>query len=473
MGNTELANLETRPLPDAARRTCVRYLVLAAMCSLAFIAYVHRNGFAFAGTDLKLDLGLDKRAWSRVMAAFLIAYAGFEIPCGLLGDRLGARHLLALVSLGWSLMTAALALIVVLPVLPWGDHRALQFGVLLGMRFLFGMFQAGAFPGISRVLTDWMPVQERGTAQGLIWTCSRLGGAVAPFLMGALIYVFHGWEIAFVAAALLGIAWCIPVWPWLRNRPEEANGISQAELAWITGNRKARPVGHGSVPWVNLLGSVSVWALCLMYGFGGFSATFFITLLPDYLRDTRQLSLDQMRWLSGLPLACGVVACLSGGLLSDSIIRRTGNRKWGRRLSGLIGHACAGFALLATNWVDNVWALGTLLSATFFFNDLAMGPAWAACADIGERYAGTLGGAMNMIGNIGGACGALVAGELFGRNFILPIQAVTGAFTDLPVVGNELVFVVFACSFWLGALCWLGVDVTKQVSSPMAGTENQ
>jgi hypothetical protein len=122
--------------------------------------------------------------------------------------------------------------------------------------------------------------------------------------------------------------------------------------------------------------------------------------------------------------------------------------------------------------VDNVWALGALLSATFFFNDLAMGPAWAACADIGERYAGTLGGAMNMIGNIGGACGALVAGELFGRDFVLPIRAVTGAFADVPLVGNELVFVVFACSFWLGALCWLGVDVTKPVSGPMAQTEH-
>jgi MFS family permease len=459
MGEREPINL-TRPIvPGLGRPTYVRFGVLAAACSLGFIAYVHRNGFAFAGTDLKIDLHLDGRDWSRVMAAFLIAYAGFEIPSGVICDKLGARNLLALVTLGWSLLTAALAILVVLPSVSGWQETTVQLGVLLVMRFLFGMFQAGAFPGISRLLTDWIPTQERGTAQGLIWSCSRLGGAAAPFIMGRLVLVCRGWELAFVAAAILGVLWCAAVWPWLRNRPEEMKRVNDAERAWIAGNRMARAADH-RIPWRPFLGSLSVLALCLMYGFGGFSATFFITLLPDYLRTTRHLPPGQVQWLSGLPLACGVAACLGGGLFSDWMIRSTGNRAWGRRLSGLIGHGCAGVALLSTIWVENVWALGALLSAAFFFNDLAMGPAWASCADIGERYAGTLGGAMNMVGNIGGALGALVAGELFGREFLLQI-ADGGAFRDFRFIGNDLVFIVFACSFWFGSLCWMGVDVTK------------
>jgi ACS family glucarate transporter-like MFS transporter len=464
MGPQEPTKLAREIGLPSGRATFVRFLVLASACALGFIAYVHRNGFAFAGTDLKNDLNLDGRQWSRVMAAFLIAYAGFEIPSGLTCDKLGARHLLALVTLGWSLLTAALATLVVLPVLPGWQAATVQFIVLLVLRFLFGMFQAGLFPGISRLLTDWIPTQERGTAQGLIWTCSRLGGAVAPFIMGALVFLCRGWELTFVAVSLLGFVWCALVWPWLRNRPEEMKRVDPAELAWIAGNRKPRAAGHG-VPWRPFLGSLSVWALCLMYGFGGFSSTFFITLLPNYLRDTRKLSLTQMQWLSGLPLAFGVFACLGGGLFSDWMIRTTGNRKWGRRLSGLIGHACAGVALISTNWVENVWGLAALLSATFFFNDLAMGPAWASCADIGERYAGTLGGAMNMVGNIGGALGALVAGELFGREFILQVADAGGAFREYHFLGDQLVFVVFACSFWLGSFCWMGVDVTKPLTA--------
>src|SRR5438552_8683004 len=114
MGNQEHTNLTREAVPHLGRPTSARFLVLAAACSLGFIAYVHR--VAFAGTELKNDLGLDGRQWSRVMAAFLIAYAGFEIPSGLTCDKLGARHLLALVTLGWSLLTAALATLVVLPI---------------------------------------------------------------------------------------------------------------------------------------------------------------------------------------------------------------------------------------------------------------------------------------------------------------------------------------------------------------------
>ena len=76
------------------------------------------------------------------------------------------------------------------------------------------------------------------------------------------------------------------------------------------------------------------------------------------------------------------------------------------------------------------------------------GPAWAACADIGERYAGTLGGAMNMIGNLAGAVGASLAGNLFQAGH------------------PQLVFIIFASSFWLASLCWLMVDVTKPLTEP-------
>src|SRR5262249_40624284 len=141
------------------RPTWVRYQVLAAVCLLAMIAYIHRVGFASAGTYLKLDLGLTDQDWGIVMAAFLIAYAVFEVPWGLAGDRLAPRLLLRVVALGWSLLTAAVAL---LPAV------AFPFALLLVLRFLFGVFQAGAFPALSRVMTDWMPVQERGTAQGCI-----------------------------------------------------------------------------------------------------------------------------------------------------------------------------------------------------------------------------------------------------------------------------------------------------------------
>src|SRR5262245_43869671 len=92
-----------------------RYLVLAGLCLLALLTYVQRVGFASTGTSLKAHLELTGAQWGMVMAAFLVAYALFEVPWGALGDRLGARHLLAVLVLGWSLSTAALALLALLP----------------------------------------------------------------------------------------------------------------------------------------------------------------------------------------------------------------------------------------------------------------------------------------------------------------------------------------------------------------------
>jgi nitrate/nitrite transporter NarK len=297
------------------------------------------------------------------------------------------------------------------------------------------------------MMADWMPVQERATAQGLIWMSSRIGGALAPLLIVELIALQRNWTGPLVMAASLAIPVCIGFWGWFRNTPEEMSRVNDAEHALIVSGRSARPLGHGNVPWGKLLRSRSVWALCLMYGFGGTAATFFVTYLPTYLKDERHLSPDQTKWLTSLPLACGVGACVLGGVLSDWIIRRWGNRKWGRRLNGTVGAMVAGVAYLSIIWVREPWALGVLLCGIFFFNDLGMGPAWAACADIGRRYAGTLGGTMNMIGNLGGAAGNVIAGHFFAKEHQQPAA----------------VFAIFAACYWLGMICWLNVDVTRPI----------
>ena len=145
-----------------------------------------------------------------------------------------------------------------------------------------------------------------------------------------------------------------------------------------------------------MLRSPSVWSLCLMYGFLGFSGNFYLTLLPTYLKNHRHLDSQTAGLLTSLPFAFGVAACFLGGWFSDAVIRRWGKR-WGRRIVGATGLSLAGLSIVAVPWVEGVVPLGFLLVLTFFGNDLAMAPAWAAAADIGERHAGVLSGAMNMI----------------------------------------------------------------------------
>ncbi len=437
MGQDDRAEQTTpAPRPDAPTR--VRYLVLAAACSLAVLTYVQRLGFTNGLPEIKQALGLNDTQTSDLASAFLVAYGLFQVPGGLLGDRLGGRHLLTLLVLGWSLLTGAVALTALLPADGW-----LPFAFLFAVRFLFGLFQAGGFPALARVLADWTPTRQRGLAQGMVWTFSRLGGFLAPFLfLGLFKAAGDRWAPPFGFLAGLGFLWGAAFWLWFRNRPGEMQRVNAAERELIAAGQPP-PERSGPVPWARFLGSRNVWALCLMYGFVGFAGNFITALLPVYLKDHRHLDPDTRAWLSGLPLACGIVSCVLGGFLSDWLIRRTGSRTWGRRLVGCLSLALAGLATLSVIWVQEVWLLGLAFSAMFFFNDATMGPAWASCADVGERYAGTLSGAMNMTGAFAGAAGMRFAGALFDRDL------------------DAVVFVVFACSYVLAALCWLAVDVTK------------
>ncbi|HEX8199979.1 MAG TPA: MFS transporter [Isosphaeraceae bacterium] len=433
----------------------VRYRVLGAACALAIVTYIHRAGFQSNSSELLADLHMDVRALSAMTVAFMLAYGLFEVPWGRLGDRFGARGLLVLVALGGSLMTAGVALVVWLP-----GGAAVQLGFLLALRFLFGAFQAGTFPVLSRLMADWMPTTERGTAQGFLWTCSRAGGVLAPMLMVWLFGLVGDWRTPLVLGAGLGALWCVAVWPWLRNRPEEMPAVNAAERARIAAGRVARPGGTGHrAPWGAMLRSANVWALWGMYGCLGYSGNFFLFLFANYLQDYRHFPKETAKWLTVVPFACGVVACVAGGALSDRIMTGTGDRRLGRRLVGAGGMALAGATILTTPWVENIRWLGVLYGVTFLGNDLAMGPAWAAASDIGERHAGTLAGAMNMMASLMAALAAVVAGHFF-HAAALADRAGDPAghrlFLTLP-------FVLFAASYALGALCWLRVDVTETI----------
>jgi sugar phosphate permease len=269
-------------------------------------------------------------------------------------------------------------------------------------------------------------------------------------MIGVLIALSGHWTRALLIASGLGLVWLAAFRPWFRDRPEDLPRVNEAERAWILSGRAARPSGHGAFPWRVALRSRGAWALCLMYGCIGYSGNFFLTMLPTYLRNQRGLDGPTTRLLTTLPFVCGVGACLVGGVLSDAIIGRHG-RRWGRRLVGAAGLSLAGLAILATTQVADVVSLGVLLCLTFVGNDLAMGPAWAAAADIGERHAGTLSGAMNMIASFTAAAMAMITGALFDAGHpVLP-------------------FVLFGIVYFAGVLCWLGVDVTRPLADPHEG----
>jgi len=83
-----------------------------------------------------------------------------------------------------------------------------------------------------------------------------------------------------------------------------------------------------------------------------------------------------------------------------------------------------------------------------FCNDLTMPGSWATCMDIGGKYAGTVSGSMNMMGNFGGMAGPLVVG------FVLSTTN-----RDW-----QLAFLISSVIYVLGAVFWLFIDPVTPLS---------
>jgi sugar phosphate permease len=133
--------------------TRVRHVVLGMACSLAVLTYVQRQGFVAATPYIKADFKFSDELMGYLGAAWLIAYGAFQVPGGWFGDRLGARHMLTVLVLGWSLAVGAVGLIAGLPAGGWAP-----FACLVALQFLFAALQSGGFPGVARVVADWVPV---------------------------------------------------------------------------------------------------------------------------------------------------------------------------------------------------------------------------------------------------------------------------------------------------------------------------
>ena len=457
--------------------TRVRYGVLALACALSMITYLDRACMGLAAKPLVHDLGLTSVGdlnWA--FAAFALAYALFEIPSGWLGDVFGPRSVLVRIVLWWSAFTALTGLIGLrvgghtLGAFRLGSLAVTPLAVLVAVRFLFGMGEAGAYPNITRALHNWFPLGQRGVAQGTVWMCGRLMGGLTPLVWMLLVAVVH-WRAVFAVFAAIGVAWCLVFACWFRNRPEEHRRMSPGELELIRAGRSDLQAARAAVPWSRLLGSRNLWCLWLMYACQSYGWAFYMTYLPSFLEDHYGVAASSTLGAiyTGGPLWMGALGCLVGGLATDRFVRRTGNRRLGRRLFGFLGHALTVVCFLLCPWMPNATAFFVAISLSGFFTDLAMGPAWAACQDIGRRHAAIVAGSMNMLGALGGAAAVWATGFVVQRSLSAHADGLgltAGALSTAQRAagewaGYQLNFLLYAGIFVVGAVSWLLIDASK------------
>jgi MFS family permease len=414
----------------AARPTRVRHVVLWLTVALYLITYMDRVSISAAIPSIQKEFGFSTITVGWVLAAFQISYTIFNIPSGWAGDRIGARRALTLIVGWWSLFTALTA-------------AMFSASSMIVCRLLFGVGEAGAFPIATRSLSNWLLPSERGWAQGATHAGSRLGGAITPVIVAAIIAAL-GWRAPFLIFAVIGLIWGVVWFKFYRDYPDEHAGVNQQERDMINSalNRKKR--ASRSVPWKQILSSRQMWLLALMYACYGYSINIYLTWFPKYLVDTHHMNLTTMGFYASLPLMAGVAGDLLGGWSSDHLVKRIG-LGWARRLVAMIGFLGAGgFIMLAINIANP--EIGIIFFAlAVFFLELTVGVSWAVALDIGDEYAGSVSAVMNTVGSVGQTASAA------GTGYLVTAYSWNAAFTVLGVLGL------------VGALLFSQIDAARRV----------
>ncbi len=418
----------------AAKPSRVRHRLVAVTFTLSMLLYIDRVAISAAKGPVTSAFGLNDVQFGWVLSAFALGYALGQVPAGMLADRWGARAMLATVVVVWSIFTG-------LTGLAWGLVS------LLLARFLFGLGEAGAYPTVSRAFYAWLPPGERGLAQGINNSGARIGAAAALPVV-AWVVTSAGWRETFFCLGVFGILWAFAWYRWFRDSPEQHPAVSAAELREITADRGEGPSGPASpLGFRDLVASKNMWLMMGQYFALNFTFFFCLTWLFPYLQRTYNLPVLKTGFLAALPLIGGAIGNWVGGGLGDALYRAQ-RPVMARRLPATIGFALSAGGLLASLAFHDPIAVVLCLTVAIFGADMAVPVSWALCIDIGRGSTGTVGGTMNMAGNLG----AFVTSLAFPY-----LVALTGSTVPFFVLGAVLNVAALAA--------WLAIDPRRPITA--------
>lgn len=269
------------------------------------VNYIDRVNISVAAPAMMVATGWDKDRFGVVFSAFLLGYALFRIPSGILADRWSARKVLVLAFGGFSLFTA---------LIPLGQ----QAFVLL-LRWLVGAFEPMTYPSVASINSRWIPKPEFGRAQTLSVSGASIG-QMAAYPLTAWIILAFSWQMVFYTNAVLGVIWAAVWLGYATDTPREHPPIGRDELDYIESNIAPKPTDKLPLRFVFISGPILTLAASAMgYAYILWS---FLFWFPTYLMEARGFSLAAVGLLGAAVQAMGFVGTISDGALSDSLLRR-------------------------------------------------------------------------------------------------------------------------------------------------------
>ena len=334
--------------------------LVALLAATATASYLCRVNVSVAGALMMRELGLSQPAMGQVFSAFLLGYALCQIPAGMLADRFGPQPVLAGAALAWVVATVSIA------------AAGAFFLALLLARFLLGVAEAPTFPAAAQAISQWLPANRRGRANGIVIAAIGLGSALAPPLVSAVM-VRAGWRwsllVSALPALLAGVAWL---------------------AVKIPHSQRASRALRGSIP-----ATPGFALLTLSYTLQGYVGYIFVFWFYLYLVDVRHFDLLRGAVLSSLPWLLSIISIPGGGWLFDRLGKA-------RRAVPMVGLAGAGLMTAAGAYTKDAYVAAACLALATALVLSVEGSFWATMSEFAGPHSGAAGGAMNMGSNIGG-----------------------------------------------------------------------
>ncbi|MCG5075407.1 MFS transporter [Paraburkholderia tagetis] len=379
------------------QRISIFFLTLAGC-----INYLDRSALSVANSTISGEMGLTAAQMGLLLSAFSMSYAFAQLPIGVLLDRLGARLMLGVGMLLWSVAQLCTGFV----------HGFQQF---FFARVCLGIGEAPQFPAGAKVIGEWFAVRERGAPTGIFVACTTIGPAIAPPILTALMLALS-WREMFVVTGVIGILVALGWYAAYRNRSEvELNADEQAHLAQGAEEEVTAAPLNGA-QWRNLFAQRTTWGM--LFGFMGviYMVWLYLTWLPAYLEHERGMSIARAGWVVAIPYFFGTIGMVGSGYIADWLYRKgmapITSRKWPICV-GLVGAAAftVPAALTASAWMAIVY-----ISLAMLFINMASGGAWSLVSVAAPRnVVASLGGIQNFGGFLAGSAAPIVTGLVVDR----------------------------------------------------------
>lgn len=384
---------------DNTRPSHYRWVIASLIFFITLVNFIDRSAISFVIGPLKEEFHFTDTQFGMILSAFGLGYVLLTVLGGWLVDKYGTRSVWPIAAITWSVCVGLLGFASGL----WG---------FIALRFLLGVTEGPHFPAMSRSISDWLPASERARALSLGLVAIPLSSVVGSPLTSYLVADF-GWRTMFMIMSALGIVWAF-VWYFLfRDKPEDSPYVNLLEKELICDSQtKKADKEKAPIDWWFILSNPTIITNNFAYFAFGYMLFFATLWLPGYFLSQHKLDLKSVGWYLTIPWLVSAVFLKMGGVISDTLYKKTGSSRlsrshliWSSQLLAAVCFLILGFSNSLTHSI-------IFLSLGLGFGMMAQSAFFSVNIDVAKERAGSCQGVTSGCLALAGIIAPLLTGWL-------------------------------------------------------------